>query len=100
MEILRRMMVRLRERGSYSPEAAEYGLAEIKNFRFVPEGTVVPARLLPEGAAPLPYMQGFEEDAAWDANAGGGALQFDDARDSLPARTEPRGRPVRPAQQR
>jgi hypothetical protein len=110
MEIMRRMLVRLRERGSYSPEVAEYGLGEVKAFRFVPEGAIVPARLLPAGAAPLPYMEGFSEDGGdggWDASAGGDPLRFDDARDSLPARTErraqqpaPRTAQPRPAQPR
>jgi hypothetical protein len=101
MEIMRRMLVRLRERGSYSPEVAEYGLGEVKAFRFVPEGAIVPARLLPAGAAPLPYMQGFEEgggEGGWDADAGGDPLRFDEARDSLPARTERRAAQPGPAQ--
>jgi hypothetical protein len=67
----------------------EYGFGEIKNFRFVPEGTIVAPRQVPGGAAPLPYMPGFEEgggDPGWD-NAGFGArLDYDSA--PLPARTD------------
>jgi hypothetical protein len=91
MEIMRKMLVRLRERGSYSPEAAEYGLAEIKSFRFVPEGEIVAAREIPGGAAPLPYMRGFAEDAGdagWESDLGTDPLEFE--RGSLPARTDPR----------
>jgi hypothetical protein len=78
-EQIRRMLVRLRERGSYSPEAYEYGLSELQSFKFVPEGNVVAPRIVPGEAALLPYMQGYGEGAtpswddpadAWDAAEG------------------------------
>ncbi|HMI91726.1 MAG TPA: transglycosylase domain-containing protein, partial [Polyangiales bacterium] len=67
-EQIRRMLVRLRERGSYSPEAYEYGLSELQSFKFVPEGNVVAPRIVAGEAALLPYMQGYGEGAvpSWD----------------------------------
>jgi hypothetical protein len=62
---MRQMLVRLRERGSYSPEAADYGLHEIEEFHFHPEGTVVPPRQVPGGAAPLPYLQALAGQPGW-----------------------------------
>ena len=62
-EQMRKMLVRLRERGSYTPEATDYGMHELDGFHFYPEGTVVPARQLPGGAAPLPYLQALAERA-------------------------------------
>lgn len=86
-EQMRRMLVRLRERGSYSPEAAEYGLSELQNFRFVPEGTPVPPRMIPGEAAPLPYMRGFDADApGWDDEPTG-QRPFAPLDQRLPART-------------
>ncbi|HEX2675357.1 MAG TPA: biosynthetic peptidoglycan transglycosylase, partial [Polyangiales bacterium] len=102
-EQMRKMLVRLRERGSYSPEAYEYGLTELQNFKFVPEGTVVEARTIPGETAPLPYMQGYQEgeepswdnpDQQWDAadgkkNTPGGSTAFT----SAPAVGHPPARP-------
>jgi hypothetical protein len=62
---MHKMLARTRERGWYSPEAVEYGLAELKDFRFVPEGTIVAARQIPGHAAPLPYMQSFSGQPRW-----------------------------------
>ena len=58
MSQMRQMLARLKERGSYSQEATDYGLHEIEDFHFHPEGTIVPPRQLPGGAATLPYLQG------------------------------------------
>lgn len=99
-EIMRRMLVRLRERGSYSPEAVEYGFSELKDFRFVPEGTVVAPRLVPGAAAPLPYMRGFGEDPAWDNPVWDedlGALPFEFEDGALPTRVDPNAVRSRPA---
>jgi hypothetical protein len=51
---MRKIFARMRSRGWYSPEAVEYGLAELQRFRFVPEGTPTEAREIPGHAAPLP----------------------------------------------
>jgi len=61
------MLKRMRDRGWYSPEAADYGLSELQSFHFTPEGSIVPARQIPGHAAPLPYMQSFHDA---DAQAG------------------------------
>jgi membrane peptidoglycan carboxypeptidase len=66
IEIMKRMLARLRDRGSYDPEAAAYGLSELTDFKFVPEGTIVASRIIPGGAAPLPYMRGFDVDEVFD----------------------------------
>ena len=75
-EQMRRQLVRLRERGAFSPEAYEFGLSELQSFKFVPEGTVVAPRIVPGEAAPLPYMPNYgdgtppgwdDPDAGWDA---------------------------------
>ena len=85
-ENLRRMLARMRERSWYSPEAAEYGLSEVNQFKFVPEGTMVAPREIPGATAPLPYMRGFDAGASgWDDEAG--RAPFDPFEDSLPART-------------
>jgi hypothetical protein len=68
-EQMRRMLVRLRERGAYSPEAYEFGLTELQPFKFVPEGNVVAPRIVPGEAALLPYMHGYGEpgsEPGWD----------------------------------
>jgi len=87
VEIMRRNLVRLRERGSYSPELAEYGLSELQNFRFVPEGAVVASRQIPGATAPLPYMEGYDTHVGWDAAAA--ATPFEHPDERLPARVDP-----------
>jgi len=72
-EVMRKMLVRLRDRGSYDRDATAYGLSELSSFQFVPEGTVVASRIVPGSAAPLPYMRGFGADDAFGGEAG-----FDD----------------------
>ncbi len=62
---MRHMLLRMRERGWYSPEAVDYGLKELQNFRFVPEGTIVAPRQIPGHAAPLPYMQSYAQQPGW-----------------------------------
>lgn len=57
-------MRRMGDRGWYTQDAMQYGLEEIENFHFYPEGTAVPSRTIPGGASPLPYMEAFDE--AWD----------------------------------
>ena len=78
-EQMRKQLVRLRERGAYSPEAYEYGLQELQSFKFVPEGSVVAPRIVPGEAAPLPYMPNYgdgtppswdDPDAGWDDASG------------------------------
>jgi hypothetical protein len=64
-EQMRKMLVRLRERGSYTAEATDYGLHELESFHFYPEGTIVPPRQLPGGAAPLPYLEALADEPGW-----------------------------------
>jgi hypothetical protein len=97
-EMMRKMLIRLRDRGSYSPESVEYGLAELANFRFAPAGTPVAPRQIPGGAAPLPYMQGGAIDAPWaadDNTLGGGELPDEPLEASRPAprAAQPRATP-------
>ena len=84
---MRQMLIRLRERGSYSQEATDYGLHEVEDFHFHPEGTVVPPRQLPGGAAPLPYLEALSGQAGWGD---------DDGRSTPPAQRAPA--PQAPAQ--
>ncbi len=55
---MRTMLQRLRARGFYTKEAADYGLGELEHFTFTPEGTPAPPRAIPGGTAPLPYVVG------------------------------------------
>ncbi len=55
---------RMGDRGWYSQDAMQYGLQEIEQFRFVPEGKAVASRTIPGRTSPLPYMEAF--DKAWD----------------------------------
>jgi len=64
-EIMRKLLVRLGERGSYTPEAVAYGLHELSGFHFVPEGHLVDARQIAGSTAPLPYERRFSPDADW-----------------------------------
>ncbi|MCG8555299.1 MAG: transglycosylase domain-containing protein [Proteobacteria bacterium] len=63
-----RMMKRMGERGWYSVPATEYGLRELESFGFHPdEGVLLPARVVPGGASPLPYEPDAElwEKMSW-----------------------------------
>lgn len=77
-EIMRKLLVRLGERGSYSPEAVMYGQKELSAFRFVPEGTLVAPRSLMGETAPLPYERSFAGDADWSDDADVELLELDD----------------------
>jgi hypothetical protein len=92
-EVVRKMLLRLGERGSYPPETVDFGLSEIASFRFAPVGSVVAPRELPP-SAPLPYMQGASGQAApWVSDDRSFELGegFDDGLD------EPRPAPARRA---
>lgn len=65
---MKKIFARMRARGWYSTDAVEYGLSELENFRFVPEGTVTAPREIPGTTAPLPYMRDFS--GSWDMDAG------------------------------
>jgi membrane peptidoglycan carboxypeptidase len=86
---MRQMLMRLKERGSYSQEATDYGLHEIEDFHFHPEGTVVPARTLPGGAAVLPYLQELSGQPGW----GEDDAAFQPAPNKAPAAATAPGRP-------
>ena len=95
---MRRMLVRLRDRGSYDKEAAAYGLSELSTFKFVPEGTVVAPRIVPGGAASLPYMRGFGPDEALgdDLGFGDGWPTDGDEQDGWGDEAAPTPRPAPP----
>jgi hypothetical protein len=102
---MRQMLLRLKERGSYSQEATDYGLHEIEDFHFHPEGTIVPPRTLPGGAAVLPYLQALsgqagwgEDDAAFDRPASNAAAAPRTAQPTPPAAPRP-NTPARSLQQ-
>jgi hypothetical protein len=63
---MRTIFDRMRQRGWYSPEAVDYGLAELDRFRFVAEGTPTEARTIPGTTAPLPYEGGEAALDAWE----------------------------------
>lgn len=66
-DMMRKMLIRLRDRGSIAPESAEYGIEEVEHFRFAPAGTPVQPREIPGWAAPLPYMRGADQNpATWE----------------------------------
>ncbi|MGD8860431.1 MAG: transglycosylase domain-containing protein [Myxococcales bacterium] len=69
-EKMRRMFARMKARGWYSDEAVAYGLKELEDFRFVPEGTITEPRTIPGTTAPLPYMRAFDTEWNWDAPEG------------------------------
>ncbi len=54
----RAMMQRMKTRGFYTKDAADYGLQELEHFKFNPEGTPAPPRVIPGGTGPLPYLDG------------------------------------------
>jgi hypothetical protein len=91
-EVMRKMLLRLGERGSYAPETVEYGLHELEDFHFAPRGTAVGPREFPSVVAPLPYMEGGGGlDAPWamdDSPFDQAADRFDDGLD------EPRSAPT------
>jgi hypothetical protein len=60
---MRKMLVRLGDRGAYDKEATEYGLHELEHFRFVrdPKGPAEP-RAISGSAALLPYQAEVAQD--------------------------------------
>lgn len=72
---MRKLIERLRERGAYDAAAADYGMREIEHFRFSPEGSAAPPRVITGATAPLP----FEADAAQSLGDFGDDFGFDDA---------------------
>ena len=69
VERMRRMLLRMQEKGWYSPEAVAYGLREIERFRFVREAEVPPPREIPGGTGKLPYAQDYFDDWDWEGSA-------------------------------
>ena len=63
---MKKIFARMRARSWYSPEAVDYGLQELADFKFVPEGTVTAAREIPGTTAPLPYLRAYRTDWNWD----------------------------------
>jgi hypothetical protein len=98
IEVMRKMLLRLRERGSYAPETVEYGLHELEDFHFAPHGTVVGPREFPRVVAPLPYMEGGGGmDAPWardDSPFDQAADRYEDGLDE--PRTAPRPSSAQP----
>lgn len=66
---IRALIRRLGARGSYDDEAVAYGLSEMENFRFVPDGQLATPRTVLGSSAPLPYQSGYWSDADWDMPA-------------------------------
>jgi hypothetical protein len=62
LERMRKLIVRLQERGAYGPESSKFGLEELTHFRFVPEGSIAEPRIVPADVGPLPHM---EDAALW-----------------------------------
>lgn len=62
LERMRKLIVRLKERGALGPESSRFGLAELAAFKFVPEGSIPEPRIVPTDVGPLPHMGA---DALW-----------------------------------
>jgi hypothetical protein len=58
LERMRKLMLRMKEKGGLGPESARYGLEELSRFRFVHEGTIPEPRILPTDVGALPHMEG------------------------------------------
>jgi membrane peptidoglycan carboxypeptidase len=84
IERMRKLVVRLRERGSYDAEAAAFGLQELASFEFVREGELAKSRVIPGSAAMLPYM-----------DRGTGIPFIDDLDSIFEPDAEPREAPLR-----
>jgi hypothetical protein len=67
---MRKIFARMKARGWYTDEAVAYGLRELEDFHFVPEGTITEPRTIPGSTAPLPYMRAFDTEWNWDAPEG------------------------------
>jgi hypothetical protein len=73
---MRKMLIRMRARDWYTPEAVDYGFKELESFHFAPEGTIVPSRQIPGGTAALPYMQAFAQQPGWGDDSEPGTPQL------------------------
>ena len=76
VERMRRMLLRMQEKGWYTPEAAAYGLREIGQLRFARQGQIPENRVIPGGTRKLPYMQDYSDD--WDWEWGGDSDGYDE----------------------
>jgi hypothetical protein len=75
LERMRKLILRMKEKGGLGPESMRFGLEELSSFRFVREGQIPAARTLPNDAGVLPHMAG---DALWGNPSGGGSTPADD----------------------
>ncbi len=75
-ERMRRMMLRMQEKGWYTPEAVAYGLGEIERFRFIRQGEIPQRREIPGGTRKLPFMKDYSDDWDWE---GGTVFEDQDA---------------------
>ena len=73
LERMRKLILRMKEKGGLGPESTRFGLEELSSFRFVHEGQIPEPRILPNDAGVLPHMAG---DALWGVP--GGAAPPDD----------------------
>jgi hypothetical protein len=78
LERMRKLILRMKEKGGLGPESTRFGLEELSHFRFVREGQIPEPRTLPTDAGVLPHMAG---DALWgvpDGQAPAADLGWDD----------------------
>jgi hypothetical protein len=64
---MRKLILRMKEKGGLGPESARFGLEELSHFRFVHEGSIAQPRVLPTDVGVLPHMEG---DALWGPPGG------------------------------
>jgi hypothetical protein len=67
LERMRKLILRMKEKGGLGPESTRFGLEELSHFRFVREGQIAEPRTLPTDAGALPHMAG---DALWGVPGG------------------------------
>jgi hypothetical protein len=62
LERMRKLILRMKDKGGLGPESARFGLEELSSFRFAREGEILEPRIVPADAGVLPHMAG---DALW-----------------------------------